>query len=298
MGLLYELLSTPFAYAARPWSRRYPPARVADPACVDFGDDELQHCVVWEPAELRRPEVVLWFHGGGYLVGAPESMRNAADVYNAMGYRFCSIGFRLMPHDRFPAQVDDAFAGASAALAWLSRRGVDTSRVVVGGSSCGGHLAYLLAYAPSLQRAHGFDASCVRGVVSVAGVAEADDMLLDWFWTPAVRRAFLDLPAHDWSRSAVHEALRAWSPLALASAPDVPRVPLLVIHGRADKMSPYARSADLVDALNARAPGLATLRSIDSWWWQHMLLTVDLYRRSPHDFAPLVDLFSWLEALP
>lgn len=293
MGMVYEVLSTPVAYAARPHYRpRQPSAR------IDFGPGSLQHCVLWEPDEVRHPEVVMYFHGGGYLVGAPESMQNAADVYCSQGYRLCSVGFRLMPHDRFPAQVDDAFAGVSAAVGWLEGHGIDASRVVLGGSSCGGHLAYLLAYSRELQRSHGFDASRIRGVVSVAGVAEADDMLLKYFPAPSVRRAFLDLPdVGGWSCPEVHEGLRAYSPLELARRDDVPLVPLFVIHGRADRMSPYARSVDVVDALNARQPGLATLRTIDSWWWQHMTLTVCLHKRSVGDFGPLRDLFGWLEGL-
>lgn len=96
----------------------------------------------------------------------------------------------------------------------------------------------------------------------------------------------------------MHERLRPYSPLALAMRDDVPRVPLFVIHGRADRMSPYARSAQLVSALNGRHPGIATLRTIDGWWRQHMILTVCLHKRSPQDFAPLADLFRWLERRP
>lgn len=299
VGMIYELLSTPVAYAMRPYYDRHPPVRDRGSVRIGFGAHRLQHCVLWEPTEVRHPEVVMYFHGGGYIVGTPESMRNAADVYNAMGYRFCSVGFRLMPHDRFPSQVDDAFAGVTAAVAWLEAHGVDASRVVLGGSSCGGHLAYLLAYSRDLQRAHRFDASRVCGVVSVAGVAEADDMLLKYFPTAGVRRAFLSVPgAGSWSGEEAHEALRSYSPLELARLADAPKVPLFVIHGRADRMSPYERSVELVRALNMHRAGLATLRTIDSWWWQHMILTVCLHKRAVEGLAPLRELSGWLSHLP
>lgn len=331
MGMIYELLSTPVAYAWPPYYRRRQPERANEPVRIDFGPDPLQHCVLWEPATVKHPEIIMYFHGGGYLVGAPESMGSAADVYNTMGYRFCSVGFRLMPRHRFPAQVDDAFVGVKTAIAWLESRGVDASRIVLGGSSCGGHLAYLLAYSHELQRAHAFDGSRVRGVISVAGVAEADDMLLKYFCTPRLRRAFLDvLPegkttrnaAADarlgagrsavshagsealgggrsmdgiaWSKREVHGALRRYSPLYLVQRTDVPAVPLFVLHGRTDKMSPYVRSVELVEALNQQHPGVARLHTIDSWWWQHMILTVCLHRQSVDKSAPLQALFRWL----
>ena len=45
-----------------------------------------------------------------------ESMEDAANVYNAQGYRFCSVGFREAPFHKFPAMVRDAFNGVKAAM--------------------------------------------------------------------------------------------------------------------------------------------------------------------------------------
>ncbi len=83
-------------------------------------------------------------------------MIDAACVYCSQGYRFVSVGFRLAPASRFPAQVDDAYAGvAAAALAWLAAHGCEAPRVVVGGSSAGGQLACLLGYSDGLGAQHG-----------------------------------------------------------------------------------------------------------------------------------------------
>lgn len=296
MGALYEILSTPVAYATPAYYRRHQPARTYAPVSIPFGPDRLQHCVLWEPAEVRHDTVVLWFHGGAYLVGTPESMSDAADVYNVMGYRFVSMGFRLTPHDPFPAQVDDAFAGYAAVLAWLRENGRPCSKVVVGGSSCGGHLAALLAYGRELQERHEVDASPISGMSSCAGILFADDMLRDPFPSLGLWRRFNDLPeAGDrptWD--SVHQALVPYSPIDLIDEKSL--VPFFAVHGRSDKMSPYAHQVEFAERLRkvTGRDDIAQIHTVENATWQHMITTVTLHRRRVESNPALTALFTWL----
>ena len=301
MGFAYEILSTPPAYLKKAIVRSAESGRTTDPVVIPFGPGRLQHCVLWEPDSVTHDTPVMYFHGGGYLVGTPESMIDAANVYNSQGYRFCSVGFRLMPRDPFPAQVEDAFAGISAALGWLRDHGRPARRFFVGGSSCGGHLATLVGYGSWLQEAHGLDPRLVAGVVSVAAITSADDMLLDPIPSP-VWPAYIGLPAEH-SHAARHAALEPYSPLALlghipldgAGAPATPVPPFFAIHGTEDRMSPYAHEVEFVDALNQLAgPGTARLHTVDDPVWQHMWTTVTLHKDPVEKSAPLADLFDWL----
>ncbi|MCH4054406.1 MAG: alpha/beta hydrolase [Atopobiaceae bacterium] len=295
MGLAYEVASTPGAYLKKAFYNPVRSGRSREPRTIAFGSHRLQHCVLWEPDEPTHDETVMYFHGGGYLVGTPESMVDAANVYNSQGYRFCSVGFRLMPFFRFPAQADDAFAGIEAALGWLSAHGLPGERLVVGGSSCGGHLACLVGYGRELARAHGLDASRVAAVVSVAGIVDADDMLLHPFPSAGIWRRYVGLPAADGSMAARHEALLPYSPIALIDTDS--HVPFFAIHGTSDEMSPFRREAEFAMRLNRLAgPGTATLRAVDDPAFQHMVATVTLHKGRVQDSAPLTDLFGWLEA--
>lgn len=87
---------------------------------VPFGPDRNQKIVVFEPEEVLHETVILYFHGGGYLVGTPESMDIGAAFFTERGYRFISLGYRLMPKYQFPAQVEDAFAGLETSIQYLS----------------------------------------------------------------------------------------------------------------------------------------------------------------------------------
>ncbi|MBK1836078.1 alpha/beta hydrolase [Azospirillum sp. YIM B02556] len=86
--------------------------------------------------------VLLFFHGGGYVVGSLESHDGLCrSIASKSGVAVLSVGYRLAPEHRFPTAFDDALD----ALAWLGRDGagpgLDAGRLAVGGDSVGGSLA-------------------------------------------------------------------------------------------------------------------------------------------------------------
>jgi acetyl esterase len=88
-----------------------------------------------------RP-VLLFFHGGGFVLGALEEF-DAFCTYLAKGAEciVVSVGYRLAPEHPFPAAVEDA----SAVLKWVASHaeelGGDPGRIAVAGDSAGGNLA-------------------------------------------------------------------------------------------------------------------------------------------------------------
>ncbi|MDX1518186.1 MAG: alpha/beta hydrolase [Woeseiaceae bacterium] len=81
--------------------------------------------------------VLLYWHGGAYLVGSIRSHRPlVSHIANAAGVQAVIPEYRLAPEHRFPAAVDDAVR----AYRQLLEDGNDASRIVVGGDSAGGGL--------------------------------------------------------------------------------------------------------------------------------------------------------------
>ena len=84
-----------------------------------------------------RDTVVLYLHGGSYVLGSIATHRNlAARLSAASGASALVVGYRLAPEHPFPAALHDALA----AYRWLRTR-VDPARIVVAGDSAGGGLA-------------------------------------------------------------------------------------------------------------------------------------------------------------
>ena len=82
--------------------------------------------------------VLLYLHGGGYVIGSIASHRAlAARIAAAAGIRALIIDYRLAPEHPFPAAVEDA----TAAYAFLLARGIAPARIAIGGDSAGGGLA-------------------------------------------------------------------------------------------------------------------------------------------------------------
>lgn len=96
------------------------------------------------PPGIRPDAVVLYLHGGGYVIGSPRSHRHlAVAIARSAGTRALLLDYRLAPEHPFPAALEDAVA----AYEWLLRGGIAPGRVVVAGDSAGGGLtvATLLA---------------------------------------------------------------------------------------------------------------------------------------------------------
>ena len=302
MGYLYEIATTVPAFGKPAYYDTCAPARSKEPSVIPFGPDDMQHCVLWEPDEVRHEAPILYFHGGGYVFGTAESMIDAANVYNAKGYRFCSVGFRGAPRHKFPCMVEDAFLGAKAALAWMEENNIPCERIIVGGTSAGGHLATLMCYAAWLQEAYRFPAERIIGCVSVAGVADAADLLLKPFPTYDTWRTQVDVPSSGRSRADMRAALAPYSPVALvpyeAGEGGVPDVPLFVVHGREDTLSPYASQLRFVELLRqANGHDSVELLTLEGRHWQHMNTTVTMHKSRVEESEVLGALFAWLEKL-
>ena len=81
--------------------------------------------------------VVLYFHGGGYIIGSPRTHRPMmAHLSRDSAARVLSLDYRLAPEHPFPAPVEDAVAS----YRWLLQEGFDPSRIALGGDSAGGGL--------------------------------------------------------------------------------------------------------------------------------------------------------------
>lgn len=98
----------------------------------------------------RRP-AVLMFPGGGYAKLVASKHAAMAELFRKMGLHTFILGYRLTPHHTFPAALNDARRAVQLVRhhALAGRLPVDPDRLVVFGTSAGGHLAALLATEPA-----------------------------------------------------------------------------------------------------------------------------------------------------
>ncbi len=106
------------------------------------------------PARLYTPVAaghapgpgLIFFHGGGFLVGDIAGYDNAVRrLAAAARIRVLSVEYRLAPEHPFPAAHDDAKAALVWAIENAETLGMDGQKISVGGDSAGGTLSAWLA---------------------------------------------------------------------------------------------------------------------------------------------------------
>ncbi|MDX1606228.1 MAG: alpha/beta hydrolase, partial [Candidatus Competibacterales bacterium] len=86
--------------------------------------------------------VLLWFHGGGFVIGDLDTYDNICRHLALRGEcMVLSVDYRLAPEHKFPAAVEDCEAAYRWACARIDQLGGDPARIAIGGDSAGGNLA-------------------------------------------------------------------------------------------------------------------------------------------------------------
>lgn len=98
------------------------------------------------PAGGGSGAALVWFHGGGWVIGSLDSHDVLCrDLAAASGATVLSVAYRLAPEHPYPAAIDDAVDATIALATGAAGPGVDPARIAVGGDSAGGHLATVVA---------------------------------------------------------------------------------------------------------------------------------------------------------
>lgn len=166
---------------------------------------------LFRPAGSDIPKLIVYFHGGGWVVGSPATHHTVTALLAAdTGCAVASIDYRLAPEHPYPTPCDDA----AAAVEWLAKSraqlGVAPDFLAVAGDSAGGHLAAVAArvvndaagrHIVNAQLLIYPVAAPVLSTESYRAFAEGPGLTRDemaWFWTQYIGEPGLALGAdHD-----------------------------------------------------------------------------------------------------
>lgn len=203
------------------------------------------------PKGIDKPPLIMFIHGGGWKAGSRNGCRIGWVAKH--GFAIASIEYRLSHESLFPAQIHDC----KGALRWLrahaTNYGYDAERVVVSGSSAGGHLAALMGTSGDVAKLEGTTAGHANQSSRVQGIVD--------FYGPTdfIRRAISHPAKTEDPEGSVYklfggkvtenrEAATLGSPVTHVSKDDPP---LLMLHGSKDKTVLIEQSEILNEAYKA-----------------------------------------------
>jgi acetyl esterase/lipase len=97
---------------------------------------------IYTPKGNRIRPALLYIHGGGMMIGAPEMddvlLSNTATELDMV---IVSPKYKLAPENPYPAALDDCQSGWEWMLENQAERQIDPHRIAIGGESAGGGLA-------------------------------------------------------------------------------------------------------------------------------------------------------------
>lgn len=221
------------------------------------------------PANRLGSAAILYFHGGGYVIGSLNTIRPmASNVAVAAQAPVLTVDYRLAPEHPHPAAVEDAVA----MYEWLLDAGHAPEHIAVGGDSAGGGLAIatlLAAREAHLRQPAGCFALSPWTDLTLSGASLSTNAATD----PQVQRWLLE-------EMAGHYLAGADPRTALASPcfADLRGLAPMLIHvGAAEALLDDARGfADAAAGAGAGAGNDVTFES-----WEHMIHVW-------HAFAPIL----------
>lgn len=120
---------------------------------------------IYYPKNQKDFPTVVWFHGGGLEKGN----KDIPQELKAKGIAVIAANYRLSPHAKAPAYIEDA----AAAVAWtfqnIERFGGNNEKIFVSGHSAGGYLTCMIGLDKSWLDRYQVDADQIAGLVPFSG---------------------------------------------------------------------------------------------------------------------------------
>ncbi|RKR80762.1 acetyl esterase/lipase [Mucilaginibacter gracilis] len=195
---------------------------------------------IYTPPKVSKPTpVIINIHGGGWNHGTKEEQGGFGPFFKA-GYAVANIEYRLVQVAKAPGCIEDTRCALIYLIKNAKALNIDIKKIVIMGSSAGGHLALMGGL---LENDNRFDTNC-PGTERIKVAAIIDKFGITDVWNWGYGLVIHSKSATNWlgTHATDKEFAMTVSPIAYVkkSSP-----PVFIVHGNADTTVPYQQSVDL-----------------------------------------------------
>jgi len=168
------------------------PAEIEDCSIPVGPNGQISIRIVRPRNKSEALPVVMYFHGGGFVLGDKESFDWVVrEIANGAGAAVVFVDYSRAPEAKYPVAVEEAYAATEYIAGHGRDLNLDSSRIAVAGDSAGGNLAAVTALLAKERRG--------PSLVCQVLLNPATDMASE---TPSMRELaegyFLTIPTMKW----------------------------------------------------------------------------------------------------
>jgi acetyl esterase/lipase len=226
-------------------------------ADVAYGNKTRNHLDLYLPADVEKPPLVVFIHGGSWFRNDKTQVRlyDRVDALLEAGIAIASMDYTYSTEETWPSQLDDVRNAFEFLRSQADSYGYDATRIAVWGQSSGAHLALWAAFDQASDPDTRLDALiswyAPSDLYNIAPDRKADDVpdnsRFDREPSPETLLVGKPVPEHK-------ELADSASPAVYLQtlAPGVPLPATLLMHGTQDATISPLQSERLFQRMNAR----------------------------------------------
>lgn len=179
---------------------------------IPVRDGASLRAVLYTPKTAQPGPLAVYFHGGGWTFGWPESWEHGFAVLTSMGITCVGVAYRLAPEHVFPTPVNDVCDSLKWCVEHVEELGASPDQgVLLLGTSAGANMAAVASH-EAVEQGWG---GRIRGVVLVgAGTVHCDAVPEEWrehqkSWEQNKGAPILDVKGAKWFFGRLDDRKRA-----------------------------------------------------------------------------------------
>ncbi len=193
---------------------------------LSYGSHSQQKILNVTPLKITKPNPIIYFHGGGWVMGTPALFIKNAAVFTAQGYEVFLVGYRKLLSHRSDEMISDVLNSFD----YIKSIRKD-SHFLLGGISAGAHLASFLSFQSTAK-------NLINGVFGCGTPIDLKNMPKS-----LILKKLTNNYNEDW--------VSYISPINYLSKKDSSSIPHLFFVGKHDGLIPYSTQKEAVTKIKA-----------------------------------------------